>query len=316
MNTNSVQFNAPDNLKKIVALAGGNTGGVKAYTSLQAAIDAVEEGETVKLLDDVTISEGANAVGITRGVSFTLDLNGKTLTGITTNAAIRANINNDDVTESVTINIKNGTVTAGPSAYCALIAVGKSEDVTLTVNLDEVALNGSNSDGCVVKVFANAIVNVNDGTVITGADSYGCMEVMGVANIYDGAKLYQKGTTSYNGCIVGVSYGGVANIYDGEGNSTKTGLIVMTSAVLSMSAVVNGLLRRFLPLRTIRAAIPTAAIPSSMFTVVSLLVPSATRPMALAPLARPLFPAAFILLIRPTTSQMVTVPWNMARPMA
>lgn len=229
VDTNSVQFNAPDNLKKIVALAGGNTGGVKAYTSLQAAIDAVEEGETVKLLDDVTISEGANAVGITRGVSFTLDLNGKTLTGITTNAAIRANINNDDVTESVTINIKNGTVTAGPSAYCALIAAGKSEDVTLTVNLDEVALNGSNSDGCVVKVFANAIVNVNDGTVITGADSYGCMEVMGVANIYDGAKLYQKGTTSYNGCIVGVSYGGVANIYDGEGNSTKTGLIVMTS---------------------------------------------------------------------------------------
>ena len=227
--TNNVQYNAPDNLNKIVALAGGNTGGVVAYTSLQAAIDAVEEGETVKLLDDVTISEGNNAVVITRGVSFTLDLNGKTLTGNTANAAILANINNDDVTESVTINIKNGTVTAGPSAFCALIPAGKSEDVTLTVNLDDVALNGSNSDGCVVKVFANAIVNVNDGTVITGADSYGCMEVMGVANIYDGAKLYQNGTTSYNGCIVGVSYGGVANIYDGEGNSANTGLIVMTS---------------------------------------------------------------------------------------
>ena len=48
--TNNVQYNAPDNLNKIVALAEGNTGGVVAYTSLAGALAAAADGDTIELI--------------------------------------------------------------------------------------------------------------------------------------------------------------------------------------------------------------------------------------------------------------------------
>jgi len=50
-----------------------------------------------------------------------------------------------------------------------------------------------------------------------------------VTNIYDGAEIYQQGTTSYVGSLVGVSYGGTVNVYGGKGTSAKGGFIAMTS---------------------------------------------------------------------------------------
>lgn len=80
------------NGKNVVATVGG-----KGYESLQAAINAANAGETVKLLEDtnenVTIASG----------SFTLDLNGKTLDGGTTagKAALTNNGGNVVITDSV-----------------------------------------------------------------------------------------------------------------------------------------------------------------------------------------------------------------------
>ncbi|MEM5796238.1 MAG: hypothetical protein AAGU23_08200, partial [Bacillota bacterium] len=54
----------------------GSTG----YPTLQAAVDAVAEGQTIKLLDNVTVTD-SSSITISGSNSFTLDLNGKTLDG-------------------------------------------------------------------------------------------------------------------------------------------------------------------------------------------------------------------------------------------
>ena len=52
----------------------GSTG----YPTLQAAVDAVDEGQTIKLTDAITITD-SSSITINGANSFTLDLNGKTL---------------------------------------------------------------------------------------------------------------------------------------------------------------------------------------------------------------------------------------------
>ena len=90
---------------------------VKAYASLQAAIDAAQDGETVTLLADAT-----EDVAISK--SITLDLDGKTLT----------NANAGKATISVqggTVTVKNGSVVGGTGNYN--IEVTKDSNANLTL---------------------------------------------------------------------------------------------------------------------------------------------------------------------------------------
>lgn len=78
--------------------------GTKAYTSLQAAVDAAQDGETIQLLNDTTENITINA-----SKQITLDLNGHTLNGGTgtANAAI---LNKGNVTITDTSAGKTGTI--------------------------------------------------------------------------------------------------------------------------------------------------------------------------------------------------------------
>ena len=90
---------------------------VKAFTSLQTAIDAAHDGETVTLLTDA-----AEDVAISK--SITLDMGGKTLT----------NTNSGKATISVqsgTVTVKNGNVVGGTSYYN--IEVTKDSNANLTL---------------------------------------------------------------------------------------------------------------------------------------------------------------------------------------
>ncbi|MBQ8431756.1 MAG: leucine-rich repeat domain-containing protein, partial [Clostridia bacterium] len=70
-----VQFNAPDDLNKIVALAEGFTGGVKAYTSLADAMGKFN-GRKVNVLRDVTESiEGFYGCTLTTNVEGGVTIN-------------------------------------------------------------------------------------------------------------------------------------------------------------------------------------------------------------------------------------------------
>jgi len=213
--------------------------GETTYKSLAAAIDAVEDGGTVTLIADEVFTEynrvnngGEWYEGLLYDgdKSFTLDLGGKTLSQ---NGAVNDYLlyfkNNGE--KANTITIQNGTIDAGTNAYAAL-ATASSNAQKITMNLENISINGNNSGGAVVKFRGGGELNVKAGTVITGKDNYCGIEVYGtetIANIYEGVKIYQNGTTSYVGAIAGVSGNATMNVYGGKGVSAKCGLIVMSS---------------------------------------------------------------------------------------
>ena len=104
------------------------------YSSLQEAIDAAQNGETVTLLTDAT--EDAT---ITAGKNITLDLGGKTLT----------NTNSGKATISVqggTVTVKNGNVVGGTSYYNIEVTKGSNANLTLA---DVTATAGNNGSSMI-----------------------------------------------------------------------------------------------------------------------------------------------------------------------
>ena len=92
--------------------------GGKNYSSLQEAINAAQDGETVTLLTDATEDAVINK-------SITLDLGGKTLTN--TNAG-KATIS----VQGGTVTVKNGNVAGGTSYYNIEVTKGSNANMTLT----------------------------------------------------------------------------------------------------------------------------------------------------------------------------------------
>lgn len=118
------------------------------YPSLAEALDAVQNGQTITLLDDVT-----ETVTIDSGIDLTLDLNGHTLHY---DGTIPYNEGGDE-----TINIVNGTLTITDSSEWSVTA---DEEYNVTYNgKGSVTYNGS---GRAIKVSgANAHLIVNGGYI-------------------------------------------------------------------------------------------------------------------------------------------------------
>ena len=212
---------------------------VSTAKQLIAAVNVIEDGTTIKLTDDITFTEDARTSsggGWYEGLyyvgdkSFTIDLNGKT---IGQNGAVNDYlffIKNDGAKAS-TFTFKNGTIDAGTNAYCA-ICTSSTSTQKITINLEDINIVGENSNGAVLKIRGGAELNVKAGTKITGKDNYTGIEAIGngtVVNINEGVEIYQNGTSSYVGAIVGASYNATLNIYGGKGVSKKCGIIVMTT---------------------------------------------------------------------------------------
>ncbi len=219
--------------------------GEKQYRTLNAAVQAVEDGGTITLVADETFTENNrynnggwwDGLGYSGDKSFTIDLDGYTIKQDGSLNDYLIWIKNDGA-KANTITLKNGTMDAGTTAYSAF-ATSSSNKQTITVNLENINLINNNSNGAVVKFRGGAELNVNAGTVITGKDSYVGIEAVGnntVVNVYEGAEIYQNGTTSYVGAIIGASYNATLNIYGGKGQSAKCGIIVMsTGATINVS---------------------------------------------------------------------------------
>ncbi|TQS80028.1 MAG: hypothetical protein A3205_04475 [Methanomassiliicoccales archaeon Mx-03] len=118
------------------------------YPSLADAIDAVQNGQTITLLDDVT-----ETVTIDSGIDLTLDLNGHKLHYV---GKIPYNQGGDE-----TINIVNGTLTITDSSEWSVTA---NEEYNVTYNgTGSVTYNGS---GRAIKVSGeNAHLIVNGGYI-------------------------------------------------------------------------------------------------------------------------------------------------------
>ena len=228
----------PDNLNKLVAIVTDANGRIVRYaTSLTSAVANVPDGGTVTLIDNFTFTaanrthnsgswyDGIYYVG---DKSFTIDLNGYTISNDSAVNDYLLNFKNVGEKANV-ITIKNGTVDATSSAYCA-ICTSSSSTQKITINLENVKMFNNISNGSTAKIRGGAELNVKAGTIITGKNSYLAIEcVASTVNIYDGAEIYQNGTSSYNGCLAGACYGGTINVYGGYGKGAKGGFIAMTS---------------------------------------------------------------------------------------
>lgn len=231
--TNNVQFNAPDNLNKIVAFAEGYTGGVVAYTDLQAAINDAEDGDTVALLCDIEFNEEnafvngtwLDGIKYTGDQNFTIDLNGKTIScSEDINDYLLYFINNGEKANEITL--KNGTINGGSYLWTVITVGAKSAEYPTTLNLGaDLTVNGygSGNDGedAVVKSRYGSTVNVLSGAKVTSSDAlYGIAagassdDNTAVVNIYEGATVTMN---KDNG--IAVTGTGVLNIYGGTINS-------------------------------------------------------------------------------------------------
>ncbi len=162
----------------------------KGFDTLQAAIDAAQDGETVTLLTDA-----AEDVAINKSV--TLDLHGKTLT----------NTNAGKATVSVqggTVTVKNGNVVGGTGYYN--IEVTKDSNANLT--LVDVTATAGNTGSSMID---------NWGTLTIESGSYS-----GGLNV---VKSEEDSTLTINGGKFELSYAtnGYTGVVFAYGNTTITG---------------------------------------------------------------------------------------------
>ena len=165
--------------------------GFKAFNTLQAAIDAAQDGETVTLLTDAIEDVAINK-------SITLDLGGKTLTN--TNAG-KATIS----VQGGTVTVKNGNVVGGTGYYNIEVTKGSNANLTLV----DVAATAGNTGSSMID---------NWGTLAIESGSYS-----GGLNV---VKSEEDSTLTINGGKFELSYA-VSNSYNGVvftyGTTTITG---------------------------------------------------------------------------------------------
>ena len=125
--------------------------GFRAFNTLQAAIDAAQDGETVTLLADATEDVAINK-------SVTLDLHGKTLTN--TNAG-KATIS----VQGGTVTVKNGNVAGGTGYYN--IEVTKDSNANLT--LADVTATAGNNGASMIDNYGT--LTITSGTYTGGLDT-------------------------------------------------------------------------------------------------------------------------------------------------
>ena len=193
--------------------------GDEGYATLQEAFDAVQDGDTIELLKDIEVNEGINGVSYTGDADFTVDFNGFTFTSNTTNSAfVIVSDSSPDVT------LKNGTITAGPSAYCTVVTDGA--DVVVTIK--NMTLNNSRSYGNSIKAFNNSTVNVNDTTVNSTNGAGGTEAAGGIVNITN-CQYDQGGFYDHNSTNMAASGGGTVNVYSGTFTSANYGAYIFNS---------------------------------------------------------------------------------------
>ena len=124
--------------------------GFKAFNTLQAAIDAAQDGETVTLLADAT--EDAT---ISAGKNITLDLGGKTLTNTNTGKATLT------IAKGATAAVKNGNVIGGTSFYTI--------QNNGTATLEDVTATAGNNDSSMIDNYGT--LTITSGTYTGGLDT-------------------------------------------------------------------------------------------------------------------------------------------------
>lgn len=242
-------------------VASVTTGGVtNNYTSLDDALNAAQDGDTVTLLSDVDLGE----TYVTISKSITFDLNGKTLSS--SKAWLDYGVL---VVKDATVTVKNGKVKAAEMGSCAIRAYGSGasmtlEDVTATVTSDESSVMVGDFGSAVIKsgdyqglyVGAKSQVTLEGGTFrpymdtittnenvksifwkvneTTDTTSRDCMELLGDGCVYVDETGTQVRTGGFN-TVVTVQQGTAI-----DAPVAKIGDVEYASLSKAINAVQNG----------------------------------------------------------------------------
>lgn len=242
-----------------VTKADGTDGGT--YASLPAALDAAQDGDTVKLLSDVDLGE----TYVTIDKSITFDLGSKTLSSSKTWSSDGVLLVKD-----AAVTVKNGTVKAAEMGSCAIRAYGSGasmtlEDVTATVTSDESSVMVGDFGSAVIKsgdyqglyVGAKSQVTLEGGTFrpymdtittnenvksifwkvneTTDTTSRDCMELLGDGCVYVGETGTQVRTGGGFNTVVTVQQGTAI-----DAPVAKIGDVEYASLSKAINAVQNG----------------------------------------------------------------------------
>ena len=241
-----------------VTRADGTDGGT--YTTLPAALDAAQNGDTVTLLSDVDLGE----TYVTIDKSITFDLGGKTLSS--SKAWLSYGVL---LVKDATVTVKNGKVKATGIGSCAIRAYrsGASmtlEDVTATVTSDKSSVTVGDFGSAVIKsgdyqglyVGAKSQVTLEGGTFrpymdnitnenvksifwkvneTTDATSRDCMELLGDGCVYVDENRTQVRTGGGFNTVVTVQQGTAI-----DAPVAKIGNVEYASLSKAIDAVQNG----------------------------------------------------------------------------
>ena len=202
------------------------------YATLQEAFDAAQDGETIYVLKDITIT--AATAGYTDGTytdgvrytgdkSFTVDFGGFTVTddGCVNDYLIYMNNKGEKENE---ITLINGTIVPANGCWATVCVNSDAATQESTVNLNSVNVTNKyigDAGNEAVRARKGATVNIDGGAVITSDKSSAAVtasSATGVVNVNSGAKLVQKNSADHkNSNYVGaaVTGTGTVNIYDG-----------------------------------------------------------------------------------------------------
>ena len=172
-------WNTDGTLVEAVAQIGDN-----GYVTLAAAIAEAKDGDTVKLLKDVTDED------VTISKSITLDLGGKTLTN--TNSG-KATIS---VKNGVFATVKNGSVVGGTSFYN--IQVGEAVNSTANLTLMNVTATAGNNDSSMIDNWGT--LTIVSGTY-TGGLNVVKSEEGSTLTINGGTFTLEYATNGYTGVV-------------------------------------------------------------------------------------------------------------------
>ena len=181
--------------------------GEVGYTSLQKAVAAAQNGDTVLFIADVEQEDGV----IITDKNITIDLNGNTFT--VSNGA-STNNRNFKVNGSSVVTIKNGNMVAegdySSGAYGTLRTEG-----TANVTLEDVKLYNYRGNGLNVKALSGTTVTINDTEIYSQYG--GGVEAAGGTVELTNVKIEQEGmyTAPYNSMAISVNGGGTATVNSG-----------------------------------------------------------------------------------------------------
>ena len=183
------------------------------YASLQAAVNAAEEGKTITLLVNVEQEDGV----IITDKKLTIDLNEKTFT--VTNGA-STNNRNFKINGASVVTIMNGTMVAAGNYSSGAYGTVRTEG-TANVTLTGLKLYNYRGNGLNIKALSGTTVAI-DNTEIYSQYGGGIEAAGGIITLAETVKVVQEGmyTAPYNSMAISVNGGGKVTVNGGT-YSTK-----------------------------------------------------------------------------------------------